>query len=302
MALEDLYMKLTIEDEEQGVELQGDSDPQENDEYHYCLVGRFLTNRAIHFVSMKSTMVSMWRPKQGVCIKDMGVGTYVFQLFHPIDMNRVLDNGPWTFNNHLLLLKHLKEDDNPLKVDVFETSFWVQIHEVSAGFCSERALVQIGNYIGKFLSSDPKNFSKGWKSFLRIRVLMDVRLPLKRKMKLKKLGGEWIWLNFKYERVPTFCFICSKIGHSDLTCETLYEAKGKDIEPRLFSPSSTSEYHWSGRTKGGSGDLRWRFPNLILEGHGLRRKQSNPYFSSTFHALFKEKSCIQRKSSCRSIY
>ncbi|KAL2471068.1 Uncharacterized protein Adt_39204 [Abeliophyllum distichum] len=37
MALENLYMKLTIEDEEQCVEPQRDSNPQETDEYRYCL-------------------------------------------------------------------------------------------------------------------------------------------------------------------------------------------------------------------------------------------------------------------------
>lgn len=92
-------------------------------------------------------MASIWRPNKGVCIKDLGAGTYVFQFFHPIDMNRVLDNGPWTFNNHLFLLKHLKEAENPTKVDLFETSLWVQVHDVPASFRSERVLVQIGNYI-----------------------------------------------------------------------------------------------------------------------------------------------------------
>ncbi|KAL2499104.1 Uncharacterized protein Adt_24654 [Abeliophyllum distichum] len=64
---------------------------------------------------------------------------------------------------------------------------------------------------------------------------MDVRIPLKRRMKLKKPGGEWIWVIFKYERVPTFCFICGKIGHSDSICEKLYEAKGEEIE-RPYGP------------------------------------------------------------------
>ncbi|CAI9777924.1 unnamed protein product [Fraxinus pennsylvanica] len=90
--------------------------------------------------------------------------------------------------------------------------------------------MHIGNYIGAFLSSDPNNFSGGWKAFLRIRVLMDVRLPLKRRMKLRKLGGEWIWVTFKYEKLPTFCFICGIIGHADSSCEKLYDAQGREIE------------------------------------------------------------------------
>ncbi|CAI9757017.1 unnamed protein product [Fraxinus pennsylvanica] len=230
MALEDIYAKISLEDEEQGVELQGDDAIQENEEYRYCLVGRFLTDRIIHFVSMRNTMAAIWRPKKGICIKDIGAGLYIFQFFHALDMDRVLQDGPWTFNQHLLILKHLKDDANPMRVDLFETSFWVQVNEVPAGFRSERILIHIGNYIGAFLSSDSNNFSGGWKAFLRIRVLMDVRLPLKRRMKLRKPGGEWIWVTFKYEKLPTFCFICGIIGHADSSCEKFYEAQGGEIE------------------------------------------------------------------------
>ncbi|ONK81415.1 uncharacterized protein A4U43_C01F28970 [Asparagus officinalis] len=145
-------------------------------------------------------------------------------------MNRVLDNGPWTFNNHLLLLKHLQEDENPSSIELVHMNLWVQIYDVPVGFRSERVLVQIGNFVGSFLSSDPKNFSGGWKNFLRVRIRMDVRIPLKRRMKLKKPGGDWIWVNFKYERVPTFCFICGIVGHSDSNCERLYEAGGMEVE------------------------------------------------------------------------
>ncbi|CAI9787318.1 unnamed protein product [Fraxinus pennsylvanica] len=140
MALEDLYAKLVIEDEDQGVELQGGDATKEIVDYCYCLVGRFHTDRVVHFISIRNTMESIWHPKKGVCIKEMGAGIYVFQFYHPIDMSRVLENGPWTFNNHLLLLKHLKEDVNPMRVDLFETSLWVQIHEVPVELRSGRVL------------------------------------------------------------------------------------------------------------------------------------------------------------------
>ncbi|KAL2470562.1 DUF4283 domain-containing protein [Abeliophyllum distichum] len=98
MVLDDIYAKLSLMDEEQGVELQGDDVIQEKEDYHYCLVGRFLTDRVIHFVSMRNTMEAIWRLKKGICIKDIGAGIYIFQFFHPLDMDHVLENGPWMFN------------------------------------------------------------------------------------------------------------------------------------------------------------------------------------------------------------
>ncbi|KAK1359460.1 hypothetical protein POM88_043934 [Heracleum sosnowskyi] len=42
-------------------------------------------------------------------------------------------------------------------------------------------------------------------------------------MKLRKNDDQWSWVNFKYEGVPTFCFICGLIGHIDKFCEKLFE-------------------------------------------------------------------------------
>ena len=58
---------------------------------------------------------------------------------------------------------------------------------------------------------------------MQIQVSIDVRHALKRTMKVKKEGGEWFWVNFRYERLPTFCFICWVLGHADSTCNLLFE-------------------------------------------------------------------------------
>lgn len=34
-----------------------------------------------------------------------------------------------------------------------------------------------------------------------------MRKPLKSQMRIKKAGGEWMWIKFKYERLPSFFFI-----------------------------------------------------------------------------------------------
>lgn len=57
------------------------------------------------------------------------------------------------------------------------------------------------------MESCPSNFTV-WREYLRVRVTIDLEKPLKRRMKVKKSGNEWFWIVFKYENVPTFCFIC----------------------------------------------------------------------------------------------
>lgn len=67
-------------------------------------------------------------------------------------------------------------------------------------------------------------------SSLRVRVSIPLDKPLKRRMKLKKSESNWCWVNFKYEGIPMFCFICGFVGHSDKLCEKLFDMPEDNIE------------------------------------------------------------------------
>lgn len=36
---------------------------------------------------------------------------YIFKFFHELDIKRVLDDGPWTFNQQVLVLKRLDANE-----------------------------------------------------------------------------------------------------------------------------------------------------------------------------------------------
>ena len=61
---------------------------------------------------------------------------------------------------------------------------------------------------------------------------MDVHKPLKRRTKIKKFGGEWLWVDFRYERLNLFYFICGCLGHTNRKCSKLYEYH----EGNVFKP------------------------------------------------------------------
>lgn len=76
----------------------------------YYLVGQFLTDKVINFPTMKNTMAALWQPGKGVCIKDLSPSHFLFQFFHEVYLKRVIDLGPWTFDQHILILKRLGEN------------------------------------------------------------------------------------------------------------------------------------------------------------------------------------------------
>lgn len=134
-----------------------------------------------------------------------------------------MEGSPWTFNRALLVSERLQAGVNPTDIKLNHLDICVQVHDLQTGFRFQRFIKDIGNYIGMFIQNDANNFTGVWKEFYRVHVRIDIEKPLRRKMKLKKKGGEWVWVNFKYEHAPTFCFICGTIGHLECFCPELFQ-------------------------------------------------------------------------------
>ncbi|XP_063940510.1 uncharacterized protein LOC135149254 [Daucus carota subsp. sativus] len=128
-----------------------------------------------------------------------------------------------------LVMSRLKQGQNPRYVDLNTMDLWVQIRDLKVGFMSETVLKGIGNYVGNYVRSCPSNFTGVWREYMRIRVSIDLAKPLKRRMKIKMAGDAWFWINFKYENVPSFCFICGIVGHSERFCSQLFEKAESEI-------------------------------------------------------------------------
>ncbi|XP_060968426.1 uncharacterized protein LOC133035982 [Cannabis sativa] len=222
--LNEQYAQISLEDEEEGVLLGGDDEGEDIAfDDRWCLVGKFLTGRTLDFDAMRHMMASLWQPGKGVYIRELDTNRYLFQFYHELDVQAVVDGSPWTFNKCPLVFHRLRKGENPKVVLLHKMDFWVQIHDLKSGFMMEKVVRSAGEYVGGYIKSDPKNFNGLWRDYLRVRATIDVNKPLKRRMKLCKENGEWIWANFKYEHLPTFCFVCGIIGHSERFCPKRFD-------------------------------------------------------------------------------
>lgn len=111
-SLEEMYANLAIEDEDEEEIIVGNKEVEE-EKQTFVLVGRFLTEKDIKFYAMRNTMASVWRPKEGMEIHDLGDRRYSFVFYHVMDLQKVLDGGPWSFEQALLVLNRLQADENP---------------------------------------------------------------------------------------------------------------------------------------------------------------------------------------------
>lgn len=77
---------------------------------------------------MQNILASIWRPNEGVEIHDLGGQRYSFVFFHVLDLQKVLDEGPWTFEQSLLLYQKLEDNEGPHQIQLNTTDIWIRIY------------------------------------------------------------------------------------------------------------------------------------------------------------------------------
>jgi 14-3-3 protein epsilon len=197
-------------------------------------------------------MADLWRPVKGVAIKEARQGLFLFSFAHPLDMEGVLNGGPWTFDNNTLIMERVQIGMQIENIPLFHAAFWVQIHNLPTGLMKESVGKDLANYIGMFMEYDKNNNSNFWRQYMRVRVKVDVRQPLKKDTKVKNKAGEWCTINFKYEKLGVFCFVCGIMGHAENKCEVRYSMENDDGNRKW-----SGEIRADQRKQGGRQTSRW---------------------------------------------
>lgn len=65
---------------------------------------------------------------------------------------------------------------------------------------------------------DIENDDLGLAKYRRVRLMIDVSKPLRRLQKISGKNNNIVSIEFKYERLPFFCFLCGIMGHSEKDC------------------------------------------------------------------------------------
>uniref|UniRef100_A0A803LHG7 Zinc knuckle CX2CX4HX4C domain-containing protein n=1 Tax=Chenopodium quinoa TaxID=63459 RepID=A0A803LHG7_CHEQI len=158
-------------------------------------------------------------PRHGVEITNIGKNMFMFQFHHWKNKYRVIEEQPWHFDRHALLLGDITDSIKPSDTQLHHLPMWIRVYNLPLkGRLNLSNVEKIGNKLGIFVKMD-NAAQVGIDKSIRLRVLIDVRRPLVKLVKLKMCGGVEENFEVKYEKPPIFCFFCGRIRHGVKDCE-----------------------------------------------------------------------------------
>ena len=87
--------------------------------------------KSIKFNFMYITTSSIWHPMCEVTVKDLGDQRYLFRSYPELDIARIMNSVPWSYENNLLVLKRIGNGDVPQQVPLNVAAFWIQVLRAS---------------------------------------------------------------------------------------------------------------------------------------------------------------------------
>ncbi|XP_021303063.1 uncharacterized protein LOC8083790 [Sorghum bicolor] len=216
--LDVLLQQLEIrEDEEQDIVLEEDLEELKA-EARWTALAKVCSSKTFSHAAFIANMKYAWSLAKDVSFKAIEENLFVLKFSCLGDWRKVMDEGPWIFRGHAVLLEEYDGITKPSKVRFKYLATWVRIYDLPTGFRTKNIGRQLGNKIGDFLKVDLDDITSGWRDFLRIRVKLDVEKPLTRIVYISLGGGKREAFRVKYEKLPRFCAVCGFLGHVESEC------------------------------------------------------------------------------------
>nr|POE76871.1 uncharacterized protein CFP56_58073 [Quercus suber] len=214
-------MEQGVTKEEEGhISVAEEDSAQEFEECSLSLFGKLLTDRKQNIRALKNMLRSVWKISPNLKIVEVGGTTFSRSNLSEFQIQWVETNGPWNFENNLLLPKRWERGMTANNINFSHSPFWVQIWGLPFDMMTEKLGRHIGNNLSAFIIADTRSWSADQAKFMRIRVNIPIDKPLRRCGTVISLEGEATQILFRYERLPIFCYYCGVMGHDDRHCTT----------------------------------------------------------------------------------
>ncbi|XP_075656761.1 uncharacterized protein LOC142626918 [Castanea sativa] len=150
------------------------------EECSLSLLGRFLTTQPYNQRVVKSLLIAVWRLGSDLRIVDIGEGLFQFKFALESQLKWVINNGPWSFEDHPLVLRRWERGMTAALV-IFQTiPMWIEIWGLPFDLLTEETSRDMGRGLGEVVEIDTTIFTSDQARFIRIRIELPLDKPIHR--------------------------------------------------------------------------------------------------------------------------
>ncbi|KAL9235746.1 hypothetical protein vseg_010483 [Gypsophila vaccaria] len=166
-------------------------------------------------------MLNLWNTKGQIeaNVIDPAEKTFMFRFETERDKVKVMEGQPWHFERYVWCFNKPCPHEKLSDISLFHVPLWVRVYDLPlAGRANEENAKVMGDLLGVYVGRDTEG-DLTLNRAVRIRVLHDVRKPIKKEIRIILLSGKKSSFQVKYERLPIFCYGCGLMGHGKKDCE-----------------------------------------------------------------------------------
>ena len=150
-------LQLTKEEEEKDIFISSKSTLDLLEECVLSLFGKLLAYRQQNQHALKNTLRLAWKMGSNLKIVEVGENILQFKFSSRCQLEWVERNGPWNFENNLLLLCRWRKGLSSANIVFTYTPLWVQIWGLPFEHMTEEVGRDIGGKIGRVMEVDKRS-------------------------------------------------------------------------------------------------------------------------------------------------
>ncbi|XVF12342.1 hypothetical protein REPUB_Repub08aG0108400 [Reevesia pubescens] len=97
-----------------------------------------------------------------------------------------------------------------------------RIHGLPIGLMNEKVGIVIGESLGDVEEVEKKIETTAWGKFVRVRVRLNVHKPLQMVGRISLDRGNDLFVSFRFEKLPDFCYVCGHLDHQESECDIAF--------------------------------------------------------------------------------
>lgn len=185
--------------------------------WELCVLTKVLSDRAIFQAQFEWQMRRAWAVHPTTKFTMQERGLFVIQCATRGDYDKILNDGPWTYRQDLVLTAECASEEEVQEGRLTHTELWVQFHNLPAKGLTEEGINILTSQVGTALS-EPAFSSYNSKQYLRVKIMISLSKPLRDKITTTNpMIGDFVTC-LVYEKIGRICCFCGSLGHEISSC------------------------------------------------------------------------------------